>query len=146
MLVLFYFHLTVFLSRQCKMKGCKMSASAVSIYFIGTHRISCDDENKVLIIDSLTSIRFSHIQYKLLKPLVENSPVPMSEAQLVQGAYSSNNWRDMHVNLEKHFDHIRSKLRPFDLYVYRVGGYGYVLLPLLEDENEPQVNSFGSHP
>lgn len=85
-----------------------MQTSPVPVYIVGTHRISCDDENKVLIIDSLSVIRFSFIRYKLIKPLVEYSPVPVSNADLVQAAYASENWRERLDSLEKHFDNIRS--------------------------------------
>jgi hypothetical protein len=37
----------------------------------------------------------------------------------------------------KHFDHIRSKLRPHGLNAYRVTGYGYVLLAVPEDNKGP---------
>jgi len=126
-------------------KGFVMLASQVTIYFIGPHRIACDDKNKALIIDSFLIIRFSSTQYKLLKPLVENSPVPVTDADLVQAAYSSENWRGMHDNLEKHMDNIRSKLRPFGINAYRISTYGYILLAIPGYNTEPESNSPRNH-
>ncbi len=114
-----------------------LALPATTFYFIGTHRICCDDKNKTLIIDSHISIRFSSIQYKLLKPLVESRQVPVSDAVLVKVAYASDHWQEMHDNLDKHFDHIRNKLRPHGLNAYRVGGYGYVLLAIPDQDNDP---------
>lgn len=114
-----------------------LDPAATICYLIGPHRISCDDENRALIIDASISIRFSPIQYKLVKPLVKSESAPLCEAALVKAAYASDNWHEMHDNLEKHFDNIRSKLRLHGLYAYCVNGYGYSLLAMPEDDNGP---------
>lgn len=117
-----------------------------TIYFIGPHHICCDDTNNALIIDFSTSIGFSLIQYKLLKPLVESQLVPVSDAELVKGAYAIEKWWEILDNLEKHIDKIRSRLSPYDLYVYRVVSYGYVLLPVPDYGMESERRSPRNHP
>lgn len=114
-----------------------MEKSSRDDFVIGPHRISCDDEQRALILDGRLSIHFSPIQYKLIKPLVESRQVPVCDAELVQVAYASENWREMHENLDKHFDNIRSKLRPHGLNTYRVTSYGYALMALPGSGNDP---------
>lgn len=113
-----------------------MESSSVESFVIGPHQLCCDDEQRALILDGRLSIHFSPIQYKLIKPLVESRQAPVWDAELVQAAYASKNWREMRENLDKHFDNIRSKLRPHGLNAYRVDCYGYALMAIPEDDQD----------
>ena len=104
-----------------------MSSSFTSYPSIGSHRVQCGDESRVLAVDSLV-MKFSPIEYRLLKLLLEGQPVPVLDGELVQVGFSCGMNSLARENLDKHIDKIRSKLRPSGLNIHRVTGYGYVLL------------------
>ncbi len=110
-----------------------MKPTLVTCPPIGPHHIQRDDENRVVVIDHQRIIRFSPTQYRLLQPLLKSGSVPVADEVLVRAAFSSELDEAMRENLDKHFDHIRNKLRPHGLSVRRVVNYGYVLLDASKD-------------
>ena len=109
------------------MKGCYMSSLFTSYPPVGSHRVQCSDESRVLAIDSMV-MKFSPIEYRLIKLLLERQPVPILDEKLMQAGFSCEMNSSARENLDKHIDKIRSKLRPSGLNIHRVTGYGYVLL------------------
>ncbi len=109
-----------------------MKSMLVTYPPIGGHSIQCDDERRVLVVDHERLIMFSPIQYRLLKLLLNHSdgsePVPVADGDLVRAVFFCEMSVSMRVNLDKHFDNIRSKLRPYGLNVRRVVNYGYFLV------------------
>jgi DNA-binding response OmpR family regulator len=107
------------------MKGCIMPSALVPCPSIGTHHIHRNDENRILVVDSLM-IKFTPIEYRLLLSLLSGQVV--ADSNLAREALSCEMDRGVQKNLDKHIDKIRSKLRLAGLGVHRVSKYGYVLL------------------
>jgi DNA-binding response OmpR family regulator len=90
------------------------------------HRIQRYDAQRTLVVDGRL-IRFTPTEYRLLLLLLEPGDHRVSFARLVQGAFSCTvDASTLHM-LEYHIDHIRSKVRPVGLDVYRIVRYGYLL-------------------
>ena len=104
-----------------------MSSLFTSYPPVGSHRVQCSDESRVVAVDAM-AIKFSPIEYRLLKLLLEGQPVPVLDGKLVQVGFSCDMNSSARENLDKHIDKVRSKLRPSGLNIHRVTGYGYVLL------------------
>jgi DNA-binding response OmpR family regulator len=104
-----------------------MSSALVPCPSIGTHRIQRNDENRILVVDSLM-IKFTPIEYRLLLSLLSGQVV--ADSNLVREALACKLDRSVQKNLDKHIDKMRSKLQLAGLGVHRVTKYGYVLLAI----------------
>lgn len=104
-----------------------MSSALVPCPSIGTHRIQRNDENRILVVDSLM-IKFTPIEYRLLLPLLSGQVVV--DSNLAREALACKLDRSVQKNLDKHIDKMRSKLQLAGLGVPRVSKYGYVLLAI----------------
>jgi DNA-binding response OmpR family regulator len=105
-----------------------MSSALVPCPSIGTHRIQRNDENRILVVDSLM-IKFTPIEYRLLLSLLSGQVV--ADSNLAQEALACKLDRCVRKNLDKHIDKMRSKLQLAGLGLHRVSKYGYVLLAIL---------------
>jgi DNA-binding response OmpR family regulator len=104
-----------------------MSSALVPCPSIGTHCIQRNDENRILVVDSLM-IKFTPIEYRLLLSLLSGQVV--ADSNLAREALACKLDRSVRKNLDKHIDKMRSKLQLAGLGVYRVSKYGYVLLAI----------------
>jgi DNA-binding response OmpR family regulator len=104
-----------------------MSSALVPCPSIGTHRIQRNDENRILVVDSLM-IKFTPTEYRLLLSLLSGQVV--ADSNLAREALACKLNRSVQKNLDKHIDKMRSKLQLAGLGVYRVSKYGYVLLAI----------------
>ncbi len=104
-----------------------MSSAIVPCPSIGTHRIQRNDENRILVVDSLM-IKFTPTEYRLLLSLLSGQVV--ADSNLVREALVCKLDRSVRKNLDKHIDKMRSKMQLAGLGVYRVSKYGYVLLAI----------------
>ena len=105
-----------------------MSSALVPCPSIGTHRIQRNDENRILVVDSLM-IKFTPIEYRLLLSLLSGQVV--ADSNLTREALACKLDRSVRKNLDKHIDKMRSKLQLAGLGLHRVSKYGYVLLAIL---------------
>ena len=104
-----------------------MSSALVPCPSIGTHRIQRNDENRILVVDSLM-IKFTPIEYRLLLSLLSGQVV--ADSNLAREALACKLDRSVRKNLDKHIDKMRSKLQLAGLGLHRVSKYGYVLLAI----------------
>jgi DNA-binding response OmpR family regulator len=104
-----------------------MSSALVPCPSIGTHRIQRNDENRILVVDSLM-IKFTPTEYRLLLSLLSGQVV--ADSNLAREALACKLNRSVQKNLDKHIDKMRSKLQLAGLGVYRISKYGYVLLAI----------------
>ena len=104
-----------------------MSSALVPCPSIGTHRIQRNDENRILVVDSLM-IKFTPIEYRLLLSLLSGQVV--ADSNLAREALACKLDRSVRKNLDKHIDKMRSKLQLAGLSLHRVSKYGYVLLAI----------------
>ena len=109
-----------------------MSSLFTSYPAVSSHSIQCSDESRVLAVDA-RAMKFSPIEYRLLKLLLEEQPVPILDRDLVQAGFSCRMNSSSRENLDKHIDKIRSKLRPSGLNIHRVTGYDMFYLRILID-------------
>lgn len=96
-------------------------------HFIGSHKISRNDENRILLIDE-QMIRFPPLHYQMLTYLLPGNPV--AEAILVKALYGCGLGTEVSNNLGKVVRKIRSRLNPLGLTVERVAKQGYILLAI----------------
>ena len=104
-----------------------MSSALVPCPSIGTHRIQRNDENRILVVDSLM-IKFTPIEYRLLLSLLSGQVV--ADSNLAREALACKLDWSVRKNLDKHIDKMRSKLQLAGLSLHRVSKYGYVLLAI----------------
>jgi DNA-binding response OmpR family regulator len=71
-------------------------------------------------------VKFTPIEYQLLLLLLQGQVI--ADSQMVQEAFRSDLNSSIRINLDKHINKMRSKLRPSGLNIHRVAKYGYVLL------------------
>jgi len=83
-----------------------------------------------LLVDH-TEIKFTPTEYRLITRLLEGDPV--SDKELVTAIFNSRIEDDMWARaaLDRHLDNVRLKLKRhrLKLYVHRISGFGYVLIP-----------------
>jgi DNA-binding response OmpR family regulator len=91
------------------------------------HTITAHDHYRLLLIDG-SPVRFTPLEYRLVRLLLECSGTPIHFDGLAHAAFGRDADLSTRRALEKHVDRIRSKLRPFGLAVPYVTNYGYVLL------------------
>ena len=91
------------------------------------HAISRLDTLRTLMIDG-SLVRFTPTEYRLVIPILEGRGTPVPFRHLTTLALEREPDRDARRLLDKHIDHIRSKLRAFGLNVHGVARFGYVLL------------------
>jgi hypothetical protein len=76
-----------------------MSSALVPCPSIGTHRIQRNDENRILVVDSLM-IKFTPIEYRLLLSLLSGQVVV--DSNLAREALACKLDRSVQKNLDKH--------------------------------------------
>lgn len=91
------------------------------------HTISRLDSLRTLLIDG-DLVRFTPTEYRLLIPILEERGTPIPFRHLTRSVLQRDPDRDARRLLDKHIDHIRSKIRPYGLNVHSVARFGYVLL------------------
>jgi hypothetical protein len=91
------------------------------------HTISRCDSLRTLIIDG-EMVRFTPTEYRLLIPILEDCGTPVPFRHLTMTVLEKEPDRDVRRVLDKHVDHVRSKIRPYGLNVHGVARFGYVLL------------------
>jgi Transcriptional regulatory protein, C terminal len=86
------------------------------------------DTLRTAIIDG-ELVHFTPTEYRLLTPLLDHVNTPVSFKQLTQSVLNRPLDRDSRRLLDKHIDHIRSKIRAHGLNIHCVARFGYMLLP-----------------
>lgn len=85
------------------------------------------DLERTLYLDG-TLARFSPIEYRLLLPMLDSSGAPVSLTTLAHAAYERPPDSDLRRVIDKHMEHIRTKLLPCGVSVRCVARYGYLLV------------------
>ena len=97
---------------------------------IGNEVVRRLDSIHALLVDH-TEIKFTPTEYRLITRLLEGDPV--SDKELVTAIFNSRIEDDMWARaaLDRHLDNVRLKLKRhrLKLYVHRISGFGYVLIP-----------------
>jgi DNA-binding response OmpR family regulator len=106
-----------------------VSSPLIPCSSIGKHSIQRNDENRTLIVDNVM-IKFTPTEYRLIMLLIGSQVI--SDTDFVQIGFRCQVGTQGRVNLDKHMDNLRSKLRLSGLNIHRVAKYGYVLLPSSE--------------
>jgi len=101
--------------------------SPIPCHFVGMHKISCNDEQRILLIDE-QMIRFPLLHYQMLMQLLPGNVV--AEVTLVKALYGCELGTEVSNNLGKIARKIRSRLYPLGLTVERVAKQGYILLAI----------------
>lgn len=91
------------------------------------HTISRCDSLRTLLIDG-DLVRFTPTEYRLLIPILQAHGTPVPFRQLTCAVLEREPDRDSRRLLDKHIDHIRSKIRVYGFNVHCVARFGYVLL------------------
>lgn len=95
---------------------------------MGDYTIQRCDGLRTLVINNAL-IHFTPTEYRLLIPILDQASRPVSFKELTRSVLNREMDRDGRRLLDKHIDHIRSKLRPVGLNIHCVARYGYMLLP-----------------
>lgn len=95
---------------------------------MGDRMIQRCDPLRTLLIDNAL-IHFTPTEYRLLIPILDHISRPVPFKDLAHSVLNRDLDRDGRRLLDKHIDHIRSKLRPVGLNIHCVARYGYMLLP-----------------
>lgn len=106
-----------------------MSLELISGPAIGMHRLSYNDEQRVIIIDHRI-VKFSPMRYQVLRLLLPGNVIVVEE--LLTTIYGENASVDSRDSLAKLIRKIRSQLLPLGITIEQVAQRGYVLLPVPE--------------
>ena len=104
---------------------------------IAGHRVQHSDAHHLLIIDD-TVVPCTPAEYALLMPLLDavGTVVPLTRLAAVTGQRPCS--RQTRRTVIQRISRLRAKLWPFDLDIYCLTGYGYLLLataPSTSDES-----------
>lgn len=92
----------------------------------GNQIVMCDQQRLLLAAGS--PIRFTLLEYRIIKPLVSPFGVPVPLKTLARAAFDSPATPTMRRAMDRHVDRMRTKLRPIGLAMLYVTNCGYLLL------------------
>jgi DNA-binding response OmpR family regulator len=105
-----------------------LGAATPAFLRIGNHALLCYDAVRTLLVDG-ELVHFTPTEYQLISQILRTGGLPVAFEDLTRSVFDRASDRDARRLLDKHVDHIRSKLRPLGLNVRCVARYGYLLLP-----------------
>ncbi len=99
------------------------------------HRVQHSDAHHLLIIDE-TVVPCTPAEYVLLLPLLDavGTVVPLARLAAMTGQSAQN--RQTRRTLTQRISRLRAKLWPFDLDIFCLTGYGYLLLVTAQPASE----------
>jgi DNA-binding response OmpR family regulator len=95
---------------------------------VSGHRVLRSDALHMLLADDQV-VRFTPTEYRLLVAILDWGDMPAPYAHLTHVALGRAPDREARRVLDKHIDHVRSKLRAIGLTLGSVPRYGIVLIP-----------------
>ena len=99
------------------------------------HRVQHSDTHHLLIIDD-TVVPCTPAEYALLLPLLDAVGTVVPLTRLAAMAGQSPCTRQTRRTLTQRISRLRAKLWPFDLDIYCLTGYGYLLLVTAQPADE----------
>ncbi|HEU5381676.1 MAG TPA: winged helix-turn-helix domain-containing protein [Ktedonobacteraceae bacterium] len=104
---------------------------------LGKHRLEQSAQLRLVLIDRQTVIRFTPIEFRLFSYFLERPRTLVSSPELARQVLQTKNHQDAQIQVDvgRHINALRFKLRHSGLFIKRVIGCGWLLTDEVEQND-----------